>query len=330
MWNHSGTGLYPGDWDRTCRLLANSGFNAIFPFVASPAVAHYSSKRLLATKVQKNYGDQLAQCLAAAHRYGMEVHAWKICWNLESAPPATVAALGREGRLQMSDTGKTFPWLCPSHPDNQKRELEAVMEIARKYPVDGIQLDYIRYKDSHHCFCNGCRKRFEKEIGRSIRQWPKEVKDGPLAQAYDQWRAEQINHFVALTYKTLKAYKPRIKLSAAVYGYYPQCSKTIAQDWGAWLSRGYIDFVCPMNYTTSHTLFTRWVRNQTALTGARGKLFPGIGVTAIESRLSPLQTVEQILILRREGAGGFVLFDLTPVLEGEILPALRLGVTAQP
>ncbi len=31
VWNHSGTGAYPGDWDRSARLLAECGFNMVLP-----------------------------------------------------------------------------------------------------------------------------------------------------------------------------------------------------------------------------------------------------------------------------------------------------------
>ena len=31
MWNHSGTGAYPGDWERSAKLLAENGFNMILP-----------------------------------------------------------------------------------------------------------------------------------------------------------------------------------------------------------------------------------------------------------------------------------------------------------
>ena len=33
VWNHNGTGLYPGDWDATCRTLAQGGLTAVFPNV---------------------------------------------------------------------------------------------------------------------------------------------------------------------------------------------------------------------------------------------------------------------------------------------------------
>ncbi|MCL1888202.1 MAG: hypothetical protein FWF96_04970 [Kiritimatiellaeota bacterium] len=46
VWEHSGAGLYPGDWPRTCRELADAGITDIFVNVAGPGFAHYPSKHL--------------------------------------------------------------------------------------------------------------------------------------------------------------------------------------------------------------------------------------------------------------------------------------------
>jgi hypothetical protein len=38
MWNHSGTGAYPGDWMRSAKLLSENGFNMILPNMLWPGV----------------------------------------------------------------------------------------------------------------------------------------------------------------------------------------------------------------------------------------------------------------------------------------------------
>ena len=43
IWNHSGTGAYPGDWDRSAYELATAGFNMIFPNMLWAGLAHYAS-----------------------------------------------------------------------------------------------------------------------------------------------------------------------------------------------------------------------------------------------------------------------------------------------
>ena len=53
---------------------------------------------------------------------------------------------------------------------------------------------------------------------------------------------------------------------------------------------------------------------------------PGIGATL---GLTPEGTLRQVLIARKHGAGGFVLFNYGPTLADEHLPLLRLGATAK-
>lgn len=327
VWNHSGTGLYPGDWDETCRILAQSGMTAVFPHVRRPWSAHYRSALIPLSDTARRYGDQLQACTEAARRYNLEVHAWVICWNLEGAPEKLLAAYRKKGRLQVSAEGVSLPWLCPSHPANVAFEVESISEMVARYPLDGIHLDYVRYKSQDYCYCDGCRTRFSKETGLKIRQWPSDVRTGPMTTAWRQWRRDQITRMVAQTRCLLRTSAPRLKLSAAVYTGYPGCRDSIGQDWGEWARLGNVDFVCPMNYTEDTAKFVAWYRKQAAFPGVHARLYPGIGVTATESRLTAVDTLEQIAALRTEGARGFMLFDGNRTLERDILPYLRMGAT---
>ena len=112
-----------------------------------------------------------------------------------------------------------------------------------------------------------------------------------------------------------------------MYSSYPDSIASVGQDWGAWLREGIVDFVCPMDYDTDPASFAVSVRKQLALPRARGRIYPGIGVTAVESRLPPDQVIAQIRAVADAGAAGFMLFDLNPTLQRETLPILRLGIT---
>jgi uncharacterized lipoprotein YddW (UPF0748 family) len=330
VWNSSGLGLYtgPGSWPRTCRLLSRAGFTAVFPFAASAGSAQYPSARLPQRESSLAAGDPMEACCAAAQQAGLAVHAWKICWNLEGAPPELLARLQAAGRLQMSDTGQALNWLCPSRSDNVEWELAGIEELARRYPVQGVQLDYIRYPDKHSCFCRSCRAGFEKSEGVKVKQWPAEVLKGPLAERYARFRAAQITRFVKLARQRLREIRPSAVLSAAVYGWYPGCIASLGQDWGEWVKKDYVAFVCPMNYTADTAEFTRWLRGQLPLATGRAQIIPGIGVTSLSSRLNSLQTIRQIQAARRAGAPGFILYDLNRSLEHDVLPLLTLGATA--
>ena len=328
VWNHSGLGAYPGDWDRSAKELAAAGVNMILPNMAWAGVAHYSSKILPQSKTFTHYGDQLAQCVTAARTYDLEVHVWKITWNLEGAPKGFVEKMRKDGRTQVSATGKPLNWLCPSHPKNVQLEVESILEIVTNYDVDGIHLDYIRYPGSHACYCEECRKRFTLATRQQIDEWPAAVLPGTgtYGDEYIGWRTQQITRLVRMLHKRLREANPDIKLSAAVFGGYPACVTSIGQDWIAWAKAGYVDFVCPMNYTEDTNYFTELFVNQLALMPKEVAIYPGIGATATNSLLTPDAVVEQIYLSRSLGASGWTIFDYSLDISETVLPALEMGV----
>ncbi len=329
VWDHDGTGFVPGDWNFTADLLAANGVTAVFANVVWGGCAHYPSKFLPASTTLRLYGDQIAAGLAAAHAKGLQYHVWMVLGKLDGAPPEFVERMKKEGRLQVSDAGATRPWLNPHHNANRALLLAVVEEIARNYPgIDGLHLDYIRLPDALSDYSPATRARFEGDTRKKCRAWPAEVKAGGKRNAeFRKWRTADVTRLVADIRATLRRANPNAKLSAAVYGIAAPDGGNIAQYWPDWLRAGTVDFLTPMNYTESSAEFARLVRTQVSYPGAAGRIIPGIGVTADESRLDPAQVARQIALLRQAGCPGFMLFDLTGTLRDETLPALRQGIT---
>jgi uncharacterized lipoprotein YddW (UPF0748 family) len=325
IWDHSGLGLYPGDWPRSMRELDRHGITDLFVNALWPGKALYPSAIVPVDEAVALYGDPLGAAVAAAHAQGLALHLWKVCWNLDGAPDALMTRLRSAGRLQRSQSGATLPWLCPSHPDNLRYEKDALREALKRYPLDGIHLDYIRYPGSHACYCPGCRTRFETHAGRRIKQWPADVYRGPDRGVFTRWRCSQITRLLRDVSVFARQARPAIRLSAAVYGKYPSCVNSVAQDWPAWVNQGLIDFVVPMNYSADQSTFEALVKSQVALLKDPRRLSPGIGVTAAESRLGVPAVLLQLETIQKSRGGGFVLFDLNPVLSREILPHLHLN-----
>ncbi len=329
VWDHDGTGFIPGDWNFTANFLAAHGVTAIFPNVVWGGCAHYPSKFLPASHTLRLYGDQIAAGLAAAKAKGLQYHVWMVLNKLDGAPPEFVERMKKEGRLQVSDAGTTRPWLSPHHNANRALLLAVVEEIARNYPgIDGIHLDYIRLPDSLSCYSASTRARFEADTRKKCKRWPADVLAGGKRNAeFRKWRTADVTRLVADIRATLRRANPNAKLSAAVFGIAAPDGGNIAQYWPDWLRAGTVDFLTPMNYTESSAEFARLVRTQVSYPGAAGRIFPGIGVTADESRLDPAQVARQIALLRQAGCPGFLLFDLSGTLRDETLPALRQGIT---
>ena len=330
FWEHSGQGAYPGDWNRTAKELAAAGFNMVIPNMLWGGLAHYESDLLPRSKAFHEHGDQIAQCAAACKRHGLEVHVWKVNWNLSTAPRDFVEKLRKEGRTQVSASGEPHDWLCPSHPENFKLELESMLEVARKYDVAGLHFDYIRYPDGDHCYCEGCRNRFEADSGQKVARWPHDCHRGERAKEYRDWRCRQITRLVEAVHREAKKIKPQIKISAAVFAAYPSCRESVGQDWPEWIKAGYLDFVCPMDYTESDLGFITLVSNQLELIGGRIPIYPGIGATASRSALSVDRVVGQIHHARSLGANGFTIFNLDRGTIRDIAPGVGLGAGSQP
>ncbi len=329
VWDHDGAGFIPGDWPFTASTLAAHGVTALFPNMVWGGCAHYPSKYLPPSTTLRLYGDQIAAALAAAKAHHLQLHVWMVLWKLDGAPPEFIERMKKEGRLQVTDTGATRPWLSPHHPANRALVLAVVEEIAKKYPtLDGLHLDYIRLPDSSSCYSPSTRARFESDTRKKCRAWPADVKPGgPRNAEFRRWRTADITRLVSDIRSTLRKTAPHMKLSAAVYGSAAPDGGNIAQYWPDWLRAGTVDFLTPMDYTESSAEFASLVRKQLSYPGASGRILPGIGVTADESRLDPAQVARQITLARQAGCPGFLLFSLSGTLRDETLPALRQGLT---
>ena len=325
MWNHSGTGAFPGDWEKSAKLLADNGFNMVLPNMLWGGLAHYESDLLPRSETFRKHGDQIAQCCAAAAKHGLEVHVWKVNYNCSNAPKSLVDKMRLAGRTQMTVKGEPQDWLCPSHPENQKLECDTMLEVARKYPVAGLHFDYIRYPTRECCYCDGCRERFERDSQQKVAAWPGDCYSGSRKDEYHAWRCRQITAVVAAVSREARKLKPDIKISAAVFGSYPDCRTSVGQDWPEWATAGYVDFLCPMDYTPKDDEFKRLVRKQLKLVDGRVPLYPGIGATASRMALSPDRVVGQIQWARELGAAGFTVFDFGPSTAETFVPAIGLG-----
>ena len=324
-WCHSAYGIEGWGWDRTVAVLKTNGFNAIIPNLLWAGLAHYPSKILPVSSKVQEHGDQVAECLKACRKYGIEIHVWKVNQNLSTAPKEFRAKLRAEGRTQKSKSGEDMDWLCPSHPDNFALERDSMLEVVRNYDVDGVHFDYIRYPNSGVCYCAGCQERFEKAAGVKMEKFPEDVITSQQAGKFNDWRREQITRLVRAVSTEARKLKPRIKISAAVFRDWESCRQSIGQDWKAWVEAGYLDFVCPMDYDGDNSKFAESVRKQVTWVNHQIPLYPGIGSHKLSG---PEQLVRQIQLTRELGADGFVVFNLTEKLATEFLPPLRLRVTS--
>ncbi len=330
-WCHSAFGVNGLSWDEAVSNLAAHGFTAVLPNMLWGGVAFYESSVLPVSPAVRERGDQIAACVAACRKYGVQCHVWKVNWNMaHNAPRPFAERMRSEGRTQVGYDGAPDPeWLCPSHPANQRLEIDAMVEVATNYDVDGIHFDYIRYPDAAHCFCAGCRERFEAALGAKVNTWPADTrKDPAIRQRWLDFRRTNITAVVAGVHEAVRKAKPGVKISAAVFPNWPSDRNGIGQDWKLWCDRGYLDFVCPMDYTPSAVQFEAWVKRQREWAG-RVPCYPGIGLSTWDE-LDIARLVEMVKITRRLDTGGFTVFNYNTGEAGRIVPLCGRGLTARP
>lgn len=331
-WVSSARGV---NWDSTMAALEDAGYNMIFPNLCTGGAAFYKSEFLPMVGER----DELALCIEAAHKYGIEVHVWRINWFMMGCPDSFTTRMEKEGRIQYSYDGKRNPevtarhgysqnrdWLCPSHPENRKLELEVMLEQVRNYDVDGVHFDYMRYGWSDMCYCDGCRERFAEESGLDMSNWPKDfIEGGRYWEAYLDWRRHLIHSSAREIAHAVHTYDPYVCVSLAARGGSQYTIDSDAQVWWEWIREGILDFVCPMNYTTEPDRFVALMKSHLPRVRGRIPYYSGVGMYRMKAYTPLKETVE---LGRGLGQDGFLTFQMRSLLP--VLPESKAELTKQP
>jgi uncharacterized lipoprotein YddW (UPF0748 family) len=188
-------------------------------------------------------------------------------------------------------------------------------------------LDYIRFESSNTCFCNTCKKQFEAFIGQTVTDWPNAVDtSGRWNAQWLEFRRNTITATVKQVSAAVREINPKLQISAAVFPNWPIHRDQVGQDWKEWCEKGYVDFVCPMTYTSYTPLFESMVRLQKDWAG-RAACYPGIGMSVWRNENDPITLVNNIQVTRKLQTGGFTVFDLKEPVVRFVLPALGKGIT---
>jgi uncharacterized lipoprotein YddW (UPF0748 family) len=326
------------------------GFNTVLVQVRGRGDAYFTSDlepRAADLARQPAGFDPLATLLGEAHAAGIRVHAW-ICVNLVSSavdlPIAPEHLIARHPEWLMVPrpiaqdvahldpvnpgyVGKIARWTrgqletveglyaSPLNPDAAAHVAHIVGDLARRYDVDGVHLDYVRFPNQQFDYSRFAIAAFRAEIRPRLTTAARADLDKADADdlfAYpdrfpSEWKAfrrARLTALVAGVRQSLRAARPAAMLTAAVAPDAQDAADERLQDWRAWLSAGLVDAVAPMAYTQEASRFAEQIAAARDVAGGRA-VWAGIG----SYRLSPAQTIENIQVARRLGTAGFVLFS---------------------
>jgi uncharacterized lipoprotein YddW (UPF0748 family) len=319
----------PAAVDRVVDLAAAAGFNEIFLQVRYRGDALYLPNRLndlhFNPEPRSEYlasqpadFDPLARACALAHAAGINLHAWVVCFEITGghAPYSPDHVVYRRPEWITRDSARRpLPlghrcWLDPGVPAVRDYTAEVLADIVANYPLDGLHLDYVRYRDAQTGYAAAALEEFRRSTGVA----------SPEADpaAWTAWRRENITAFVAEVSHRAHELRPDLVVSAAVYAERAATAyNDVSQDWGIWLADGLIDLVVTMSYFTERATIVRQLDD--AVRHAEGALvYAGLLLRELhdERELIPTAALRDwIDAVRLRGADGTALFSFSDLLE---------------
>jgi uncharacterized lipoprotein YddW (UPF0748 family) len=255
--------------------------------------------------------DPLRVLIDACQGKGIKVHTW-FCVFREGEGSRLLRG-NPDFAAQVPDPN----WACACREEVQDYEYDLCRSVAERYSPDGLHLDYIRTGEP--CRCEFCRERMlERGIDITKLTWnPWYLNDSDL-EAWTEWRVSRITDFVRRIHGSTRQLD--MELSAAVFAGYPDCIYIQGQDWVEWARADLIDYLFPMNYTTS--LRYAIARTISHLALVRGNVPVWEGLAMAMQPHQPHIIPELVRSVRDAGAQGAVLFHY-PFLSDQDLKAIK-------
>ncbi len=306
-----------------------NGFNTLFVQVRGRGDAWYDSdlepRAEMLSDMPTSF-DPLASIIKEAHAEGIEVHAWintYLTWtgkrgpkssrHIVNAHPEWIARDNKGRASRIASEHLEGLYVQHSNPQVQEHLYKVFTDVARRYDVDGIHFDYVRYPNPGYDFSIDTLARFKAymrprmtDLGRAgVR------KDGTrlayvhmFPQEWAEWRRMQVTGLVKRISESVHEMKPWVRISAAVFANVEDAYKDKGQDWRRWLAEGYLDAVCPMSYSKNTETVARQIREAVAAAGEK-HVYAGIG----SWRLSAKDTAAKIARVRQLGVQGVNIFS---------------------
>lgn len=196
--------------------------------------------------------DPLAVAIELAHRYGLRLHAYINVmpgWNTDHRLPRDCRQLwnthrdwfmvDRRGRRM--DPAKWYVFLDPGLPEVRNHLAALAEEIATRYPIDGLHLDYIRYPNEKGDLGYHPRvvKAFKDRYGKSPQAMP---------ETWNRVRSSLVTETVRRISQAARKARPGLEITAAVHRDAKTRRDATFQNIERWIKEDLIDAAVPMNY----------------------------------------------------------------------------------
>lgn len=294
-----------------------NGLTDIFVVVWNGGVTMYPSEvveQYIGVKQAAIYKqfDPLKAFVEEGHKAGLRVHAWfefgaSYAYKDSSANKWLTKYPGWAGKNSKGELLKKngFFWWNAMNPEVQTFLQKLLLEVVKKYDVDGVQGDdRLPAMPAEGGYDSFSIEMYKNEFSGKLP--PKDAKD----PAFIQWKANKISDFGRKLYESVKKEKPACLVTWAP-SIYPWSKEQYLQDWPQWLKGGYVDMIIPQLYRYNIEAYEKILKELTNQVSekVRGKIFPGILTSLGDGyRVNPIMLKQMIELNRKYGYNGEVFF----------------------
>ncbi|HEV2454475.1 MAG TPA: family 10 glycosylhydrolase [Verrucomicrobiae bacterium] len=279
------------------------------------------------------YYDPLAFAVEEAHRRGLELHAWFNPFRARVSPlsPPAPNSVSRAHPGWVRKYGDQL-WLDPGDPAVRDYVIRVIVDVVRRYDLDGVQFDDYFYPYPVN----------------SERGTPVPFPDDATWRAFgehsrlsrEDWRRQNIDEFIESVHQNIKAAKPWVKFGVSPFGIwqpgYPAQVRgfnpyaELYADSRLWLANGWVDYLAPQLYWPINSpaqgfqaLLSWWEAQN--LKGRN--LWPGLAAYMAGTKFPVTEIGRQIEATRAQrGASGEIFFEMRSFQQN---PALATVVASQ-
>lgn len=330
--------------------------DAIYPSRIEPWTEFLTGTQGLAPKPLY---DPLAFWVAEAHARGLELHAWFNPYRARHATaksPVSAEHISKTRPESVKAYGK-YLWMDPGDDAASKQTLDVVLDVVRRYDVDGVHLDDYFYP--YPIEAPNAAGEVAALDGGAGAKAELDFPDQPSWQRYLQgggkldranWRRSNVNHLIEALYTGIHKEKDWVRFGISPFGLprpdrrpsgiagFSQYDKLYA-DAELWLESGWVDYFTPQLYwpiaqapQSYPVLLDYW-----ATQNRKGRhLWPGLFTSRIGApnrEFAPEEIIQQISATRaRPAATGHVHFSMAALMDNRkgISDTLKAGHYAGP
>lgn len=238
--------------------LQKAGLNAVIVQVKPTADSFYPSaygpwSEYLTGVQGKNPGyDPLAFMIEETHKRGMEFHAWFNPYRVSVKDDIEALVEDHPARKNpdwvVSYGGKLY--YNPGVPEARQFVIDSILEVVKKYNVDGVHLDdyFYPYPEKGVAFP-------DDDLYNTNKRRASESKE--------EWRRDNINDFIKNLYGSIKTQKKNVAFGVSPFGIWRNKSDDVKgsdtrggvtsydslhADTKYWIEQGWLDYIAPQVY----------------------------------------------------------------------------------